>query len=61
MQQKEITGRIVEIEMILQNAVWNGHKCSMNDKFQPLRIERDLLRCIHFGSDSVFCKKELIR
>ena len=61
MQQKEITGRIVEIEMILQRAVWDGHKCSMNDKFQPIRIERDLLRCIHFGSKSNFCKKDFIR
>ena len=61
MQQKEMTGRIVEIEMIIQKAVWEGHRCSINDKYQPLRIERDILRCIYFGSESNFCKKDLIR
>ena len=56
-----MTGRIVEIEMIIQKAVWEGHRCSINDKYQPLRIERDILRCIYFGSESNFCKKDFIR
>jgi hypothetical protein len=57
MKQSDITSRIVDIEMIIQNAIWNGHRCSENDEYQPLRIERDVLRCLYFGNESKHCKK----
>jgi hypothetical protein len=57
MNKNKISGRIVEIELLLQQAVWNGHKSAMNDQYQHLRIERDILRCVYFGNESTHCKK----
>ncbi len=58
MDKNKISGRIVEIELLLQQAVWNGHKCSLNDQFQHLRVERDILRCLYFGDKSNHCKRD---
>jgi hypothetical protein len=57
MTKIEMSSRIAEIEMIIQNAIWKGHKCAVNDEYHHLRIERDLLRCMYFGKDSKFCGK----
>lgn len=57
MNKNKISGRIVEIELLLQQAVWNGHKSARNDQYQHLRIERDILRCVYFGNESTHCRK----
>jgi hypothetical protein len=56
MTKNEISKRIVEIEMIIQNAIWKGHRCSLSDEYQPLRIEQNILRCMYFGKNSPYCK-----
>lgn len=57
MTQKEIGTRIVKNEMTIQKAIWNGHKPSESDEFQPLRVETEILRCLYFGEDSPFCRR----
>ena len=39
--------------MIMMKARNNGHKPNDGDKFQPLRIENEILRCMYFGEDSL--------
>ena len=56
MTEKDISKRITEGELELTMAVRNGHKPYIGDKFQPLRTEIQILRCIYFGYDSKFCK-----
>ena len=41
---QEIISRIVELEMILTEAVSNGHKDNTEDEFQPFREELKVLR-----------------
>jgi hypothetical protein len=44
MTQQEIISRIVELEMILTEAVSKGHKANTEDEFQPYREELKVLR-----------------
>ena len=46
MTKPEMTKRIVQIEMTIQRALSEGHKCSKSDQYQPLRLERDILKMI---------------
>lgn len=55
----EIISRIVELEYEITSAIIQGHKSSIDDKFQSLRIELNTLRCIIFGYGSEYCKKNL--
>ena len=50
MTKSEISTKIVKNEMIMMKARNNGHKPNDGDKFQPLRIENEILRCMYFGS-----------
>lgn len=44
MTQQEIISRIVELEMIVTEAVSKGHKAHNQDEFQPYREELKILR-----------------
>jgi len=57
MTQREISKRIVQNEMTIQKAIWDGHKPCESDKFQPLRVETEILRCLYFGENSEFCRR----
>lgn len=46
MTEKQMTHRIVKIEMIIRRAMANGHNPSDGDEFQPLRVERDILKML---------------
>ena len=46
MDKKEMNSRIIEIEMIIRRAMVKGHQPSDSDEFQPLRVERDILKTI---------------
>ena len=46
MTKPEMTKRIAQIEMTIQRALSEGHKCSNSDQFQPLRLERDILKSL---------------
>lgn len=46
MTEKQMTHRIVEIEMIIRRAMAKGHNPSDGDEFQPLRVERDILKML---------------
>ena len=46
MTKNQMRLRIVEIEMTIQRALSKGHKCSNSDQYQPLRIERDILKMV---------------
>jgi len=41
-----MNSRIIEIEMIIRRAMVKGHQPSDSDEFQPLRVERDILKTI---------------
>ena len=56
MTEKDIIKKIVEGELKLTMAVRNGHKPYIGDKYQPLRTEVEIFRCLYFGYDSKFCK-----
>ena len=58
MTKKEISSKIVKNEMTIQIAIWNGHRPTITDEFQHLRIETEILRCLYFGEDSPHCKRE---
>ena len=45
--------------MIIQRAIWNGHSPSESDEFQPLRVETEILRCLHFGEKSPLLFKKI--
>lgn len=34
-----------------------GHRPSIGDQYNDLRVEVNILRCLYFGNDSKFCKK----
>ena len=53
-----MSSKIVKNEMTIQKAIWNGHRPSITDEFQHLRIETEILRCLYFGEDSPHCKRE---
>lgn len=46
MTKTEMSSRIVEIEMIIQREMVKGHRPSINDQFQSIRVERDILKMI---------------
>jgi len=44
MTQQEIISRVVQLELILTEAVSKGHKAHNQDEFQPYREELKVLR-----------------
>lgn len=44
MTRQEIISRIIELEMIVTEAVSKGHKAHTQDEFQPYREELKVLR-----------------
>ena len=56
MTEKDITKRITEGEYKLFLAIRNGHRPYIGDEYQPMRTEIAILRCLHFGYDSPYCK-----
>jgi len=54
--KNEMMSRIIELEYQNIKLIFNGHKPSENDFFEPSRKELNLLRCIVFGYKSNFCK-----
>ena len=55
MTQREISKRIVQNEMTIQRQFGMVIDPVKSDEFQPLRVETEILRCLHFGEDSPFC------
>jgi hypothetical protein len=55
MTQNEISKRIVEGELILTNAVMNGHRPFYGDQYETIRTEVGVLRCLYYGENSRFC------
>lgn len=48
--------RITEGEYFLTTVVRNGHRPYYGDKYEQLRTEVEVLRCLYFGNDSSYCK-----
>jgi hypothetical protein len=55
MNKQDIMTKIINNETIIRRALAEGHRPSTTDKFQPLRIENETLRCLYFGEDSPHC------
>ena len=51
-----MSGRIVEIEFEIFQAIRNGHRPHENDQFKEKRKEVEFLRCLYYGLESKFCK-----
>jgi CRISPR/Cas system type I-B associated protein Csh2 (Cas7 group RAMP superfamily) len=58
MTKNEISNKIVENEMVMLRAIWDGHKPNTSDQFQSLRVENEILRCLYHGEDSSHCKRQ---
>lgn len=56
MSKNEMSGRIVEIEFEIFQAIRNGHRPHENDQFKEKRKEVEFLRCLYYGLESKFCK-----
>lgn len=56
-EKEEIISKILELEFEITSSIINGHKPSIDDKYQNKRNELKLLRCILFGYKSSYCKK----
>jgi len=54
--RNQMISRIIELEYQNMRLIFDGHKPTKNDFFEPNRKEMDILRCIVFGYDSKFCK-----
>lgn len=57
MTKQEMISKVVKNEMKIRKAISEGHKLTMSDEFQPLRIENEILRCMYFGEDSPHCRR----
>lgn len=57
MDENQILKRIVECEYTMFLAIRNGHKPVIGDKYQSMRTELNILRCLYYGEDSKFCRK----
>lgn len=57
MTLNEIQKRIIDIEYELFMSINKGHRPSIGDQYNDLRVEVNILRCLYFGNDSKFCKK----
>lgn len=55
--KEEIISRVINLEHEITLAVIQGHKPSIDDKFQEKRVELNTLRCLLFGYGSEYCKK----
>lgn len=55
----EIISRILKLQLEECEAIFNGHKPTIDDKFQTVRLELNILRCILYGHKSIYCKKNL--
>jgi len=58
MTKNEMSSIIVKNELTIMKAINEGHRPHTGDEFQPLRIEIELLRCMYFGEDSPFCRRQ---
>jgi hypothetical protein len=54
--KNEMISRIIELELQNIKLIFDGHKPTEDDFFEPSRKEMAILRCIVFGYDSKFCK-----
>jgi len=57
MDKNQLMKKIVDGEYTLFLAIRNGHKTYIGDKYQEIRTEIELCRCLYYGEDSKFCKK----
>ena len=57
--KSDLISKIIKLEYEITTAIIDGHKPSINDKFQEMRRELNTLRCLVFGYESNFCKKNL--
>ena len=57
--KSDLISKIIKLEYEITSAIIDGHKPSINDKFQEMRSELNTLRCLVFGYESNFCKKNL--
>lgn len=58
--RSDLISRIIDLEYEITSAIINGHKPSVNDNFQEKRNELNTLRCVVFGYESQFCKKNFV-
>ena len=52
-----MSAKIIKNEMILRKAINEGKRPHTGDELQPLRIENEILRCMYYGEDSPYCRR----
>ncbi len=58
--KSDLISRIIKLELEITEAIIQGHKPSVNDQFQEMRSELNTLRCLVFGYESNYCKKNFV-
>jgi hypothetical protein len=51
----QILSRIIQLESENTKLIFEGHKPTRDDFFEPKRQELTLLRCLYFGYKSKYC------
>jgi hypothetical protein len=57
--KSDLISKIIKLELQITKSIIGGHKPSVNDQFQEMRSELNTLRCLVFGYESNYCKKNL--
>lgn len=56
----DLISRIIELELEITSEVLKGHKPFNGDHLEIKRTEVNTLRCIVFGYNSFYCKKNFV-
>jgi hypothetical protein len=54
---EKLISRIIELEFEITTEILSGHKPFIGDHLETKRSEVNTLRCLLYGSESIFCKK----
>lgn len=56
---EKLISRIIELEFEITSEILGGHKPFVGDHLETKRSEVNTLRCLLYGYDSIFCKKNV--
>lgn len=59
--KQEMSAKIIRNELALRKAITEGKRPHTGDELQPLRIENEILRCMYYGEDSPYCRRQFTK
>lgn len=58
--REELISKIIKLELEITSEVSKGHKPYYGDHLEAKRTEVNTLRCILYGYNSLYCKKNFV-